>query len=350
MTAISNDAANLTNEYPESLDETSFISAIMQGEPEEGEDAPKRKPSDKAPQEEPEQANDTDEDAEETSEETPEGDAAEAEGDEANKDEAASKKFADDGDETYVKIKVGDEEHEVKVTDLKRLWGQEASLTRKSQEVAAERTAIDAKRAENIAAYDVMLKRATERADQYRALPWTQLMKDPSVPADQLQALQAEANKALEDETFLKAELGNFMHKINEEQKAARVTSAQACINALTNPESPNHIKGWNEAVYNDLRTFGTEVGLDAEMVNNLTDPAAFKVLHMAMQFKRGASKVVTQKVNKTPTKIVKNTAASPAARGSAAQVTAKSAVSKAKKSGSLEDAANAFEALLGDD
>jgi hypothetical protein len=46
--------------------------------------------------------------------------------------------------------------------------------------------------------------------------------------------------------------------------------------------------------------------------VNNLTDPGAIKVLHMAMQFARGAKKVVTQKVNKTPTKIVKNSASAP--------------------------------------
>ena len=323
----------------------------MAGTPEGDDDASKKKPSNNAPAEETAETPDADEEADETSEETPEEETAEdesegAEENEEDGDKTKSKKFADDGDDTYVKIKVGDEEHEVKVTELKRLWGQEASLTRKSQEVAAERTVIDQKRAENIAAYDVMLKRATERADQYRALPWTVLMKDPSVPADQLQALQTEAQKALEDEAFLKHELGNFMKKVQDDQAAVRRTAAQDCIKSITNPESPHHIKGWNEAVYNDLRTFGTEMGLDKEMVNNLTDAGAFKVLHMAMQFKRGAAKVVTQKVNKTPTKIVKNSASAPAARGSAAQVTAKTAVKKAVKTGSMEDAANAFLAL----
>jgi hypothetical protein len=354
MSAINNDAA-LTNDYPEELDENSFINALL-GDPEEGDDASEKKPSKKqAPQEDPEQDNATEEDADENSEETPEDEEAEAEGNEDEEaaeddDKAKSKKFADDGDDTYVKIKVGDDEHEVKVTDLKRLFGQEAALTRKSQEVAEERKAIDTKRAENIAAYDVLLKRATERADQYRALPWTSLMKDPNVPADQLQALQAEAAKAIEDEGFLKNELGNFMQKVTAEQATAHRAAAQECLKAINNPESPAHIKGWNDALYNDLRTFGAEMGIPAETVNQITDAGAIKILHMAMQFHRGAQKVVvTKKVNKTPTKIVKNSASSPATR-SAPQVTAKSAVAKAKKSGSLQDAANAFEALMGDD
>jgi hypothetical protein len=351
MPAIKDDAA-LLNEYPEALDENSFAAAFMDdSDPEEGDDASKKKPSKKAEDDTTEQDNETDEDAEENSDESPEEAEGEDEGNEDDKDEPQAKKFADDSDDTYVKVKVGDEVHEVKVKDLQRLYGQEASLTRKSQEVAEERKTIDTKRAENIAAYDVLLKRASERADQYRALPWTQLMKDPNVPADQLQALQAEAAKALEDETFLKTELGNFMQKVQAEQTTARRTAAQECLKAINNAESPHHIKGWNDALYNDIRSFGTEMGLPAETVNQLTDPGAIKIIHMAMQFQRGAKKVVvTKKVNKTPTRIVKNSASSPAARGTPAQVTAKSAVKQAKATGSMQDAANAFEALMGDD
>lgn len=352
MTAIKDDAAFTNSEYPDELNDDAFVNALLAGDPEEGDDAPEKKPSKKTAEDDTdENANDTDEDADKDSDESPEDKDGDDEGDEDTKDEPAAKKFADETDETYVKIKVGEEEHEVKVTDLKRLWGQEASLTRKSQEVATERTAIDTKRAENIAAYDILLKRTTERADQYRALPWTQLMKDPNVPADQLQALQAEASKALEDETFLKTELGNFMQKVQTEQTTARRTAAQDCLKAIKNPESPAHIKGWNAALYNDLRTFGSEMGIPADTVNEITDAGAIKILHMAMQFHRGAQKVVvTKSVNKTPTKIVKNSASSPATRGTAAQVTVKSAVTKAKRSGSMQDAANAFEAMLGDD
>src|SRR5271166_5311278 len=91
-----------------------------------------------------EETEETEEVAEET-EDTPSEDEAEAdedaqdepseEAEEETEEKPKSKKYADDSD-TYVKVKVGEEEHEVAVKDLKRLWGQEASLTKKSQEVA----------------------------------------------------------------------------------------------------------------------------------------------------------------------------------------------------------------------
>jgi hypothetical protein len=347
MPAIRTDAA-LLNEYPEALEgDDAFVDAFL-GDDEDAEELSEKPEASKTEDDEDrtdDEANEPDEDAEEPSDEDEEGDDEEGEEtDEGPK--AKDKKFADD-DETYVKVKEGDTEHEVPVKDLKRLWGQEAALTRRSQEVADARKNVDEDRAKNIAAYDVLLKRATERANEYRNLPWTVLMKDPNVPADQLQALQAEAQKALEDETFLKNELGGFMQKVQEEQKTARVTAARDCIKSLTTADSPHHIKGWNEVVYNDVRTFATSQGVPTETVNAITDPAAIKILHMAMQFSRGQSKVKTVKVNKTPTKIVKNSASAPAARSSSKTVTAKQAATKAMKSGNVNDAASAFEALF---
>ena len=175
-------------------------------------------------------------------------------------------------------------------------------------------------------------------------------MKDPTVPADQLAALQTEAQKAFEEESFLKNEITGFMQKVADDQLKEQQKSASECLKAINDPKSPNHIKGWTEAMYNDIRSFATEQGLNKDMVNSLTDPGAFKILHMAMQFARGKTKVVTKKVNKTPTKIVKNSASAPAARSSSKVVTANSAVKKAAKSGSQDDAINAFLAIDGDE
>jgi hypothetical protein len=351
MPAIQTDAANL-NEYPNAIDGDENILDAFMTDPEEGDDADEKQPSDKVKDEE---NNQPDADDEEASEETPEDetdeDGEQEDTDEGKEDEGDEQSTIEIKDDHKFKITVDGAEQEFTLGSLKRLAGQEASLTRKSQEVAEVRKAVEADQAKNIAAYDIMLKRSTERANQYRELPWTQLLKDPNVPADQLQALQAEAQKAYEDETFLKNELDGFMQKVSANQLAARQTAARDCLKAINTADSPHHIKGWNEALYNDIRSFATEQGLDKEMVNNLTDPGAFKILHMAMQFKRGSTKVVTQKVNKTPTKIVKNSASAPAARQSAKTVTVKQASSKAIKSGSQDDAINAFEAMFsGDD
>jgi hypothetical protein len=351
---LSGDA--LLNEYPDAIDGDDAIMSAFMTDPEEGDDAPpkKKKPSEKVEDEEEDtnqpDADDETEDAEEPSED--EESEEQEDTDEAKEDDAdEDKSTIEIKDDHKFKITVDGQEQEFTLGSLKRLAGQEASLTRKSQEAAELRKTVEADQAKNIAAYDVLLKRSTERANQYRELPWTQLMKDPNVPADQLAALQAEAQKALEDEAFLKNEIDGFMQKVSADQQKARQTSARDCLKALNDPESKQHIKGWNEALYNDLRTFATnDIGLPTEMVNNLTDAAAFKVLHMAMQFQRGASKVVTTKVNKTPTKIVKNSASAPAARASSKTVTVKQAVAKAAKTGSQDDAINAFLAFEGED
>jgi hypothetical protein len=141
MSPIHTDGA-LLNEYPDAIDGDDAIMNAFMTDPEEGDDAAskKKKPSEKV--EEDEETNQPDADDEEASEETPEEETdedAEEEGQEDDKSEdedKPSKKYADDNDDTYVKVKVGDKEEEVKVNDLKRLYGQEASLTRKSQEVA----------------------------------------------------------------------------------------------------------------------------------------------------------------------------------------------------------------------
>lgn len=367
MTAIQlSDAEALAkfDNYENALDtDDDVFNALFGNETEGSDDAPSKKkeePSEEETEEGDDQektndddADETDEDAEEPSDEEDEGEDDEGNEDEDGEtedDDAPKKKFADD-DETYVKIKEGDKEHEVPVKDLKRLWGQEAALTRKSQEVAEIRKTVDAQQAKNIAAYDIMLKKATERADSYRNLPWIQLTKDPNVPADQLQALQAEAQKALEEEAFLKNEIDGFMRAVGEKQLQERRTAAVECLKAINDTNSPHHIKGWNEAMYNDIRAFAVDQGLHKDMVNSLTDPGAFKILHMAMQFNNGKSKVITKKVNKQPTRIVKSSAAAPAARvGQGKKVVANKAVAKAIKTGSKADAIEAFLALEGDD
>lgn len=354
MPAIQSDAA-LLNEYDEAIEsDDAFMDALF-GKSDEDTDA-HNEPSEDAENEgdEPsneDEHNDDETDDEDTSEETPEdeddeGDEGEGSEDEKN-DQAKAKKFVEVDDDTYVKIKFDGEDREVKVADLNRLWGQEAALTRKSQEVSTAKTQYDEGQAKNIAAYNVLLQRATERANEYRKLPWTQLMKDPNVDAGQLAALQAEAQREFENEQFLKNEVDGFMRKVTDDQLKVRQEAAREALKAINDTASPHHIKGWTEALYNDIRSFASNQGVPAEMVNNITDPAAIKILHMAMQFSRGASKVVTKKVNKTPTKIVKNSASAPATRGSAKSVSAKQAAAKAMKTGTVNDAIDAFEALF---
>jgi hypothetical protein len=329
-------------------------------------DASKKKPSDKGEEsnaaEKEDDANSADADDEqptddetegdneddESPSEDAEGDDEEGEDDDKTKDE---KKYAD-SDDIYVKVKVGDEEHEVPVKDLKRLFGQEAALTRKSQEVATKTKEVEAAQAKNIAALDVLVKRAQEAANPYRNINWAALMKDPNVSAEEANALQQAARVAFENETFLTSQLDAFMGEVQKQQQAVHAKAAQDCLKALTTEDSPTYIKGWDQNLYNDLRAFAVEMGMHKDAVNNLTEAPAFKLLHMAMQFHRGSKKVVTTKVNKAPKKIVKSSTAQGNVNRSVTskQIDRKQKVAQLKKTGSMDDAVAAFETMFSGD
>jgi hypothetical protein len=142
------------------------------------------------------------------------------------------------------------------------------------------------------------------------------------------------------------------MTAIGEKQKVETKAKATECIASLSTPgtaEKPNplHIEGWNDKVYDELRGFARELGANANDVNSMVDPVAFKILHMAMQFKKSSSKVLTVKTKKSPTKIVKSS--SSIGSKPAVTVDRSKAITALKRSGSEEDAVNAFLAGMSD-
>lgn len=355
-------AANYDFDTTAALSEDDGADAFLKSfniEPDaEDEDAPpkKKKPSLEEPTKEDDAAEDEgaeDENSDESPEDEADSDEDEATEEDTKEDKSAKKTYVD-SDETYVKVKVGDEEKEVSVKDLKRLYGQEASLTQKSQEVAAQRKAADEGIAKNVAALNVLHEKAKAKAAPYAALDWLAISKNPNITAEEASALRDEAKAAMDDVSFFEKDLGALMTSIADKQKANTVAQAKVCISALSTPgtaEKPNplHIEGWNDKVYDDLRSFARELGAEPNAVNSMVDPVAFKILHMAMQFKKGSSKVLTIKTKKSPTKIVKTSNSSSASKAPASTTDRTKAIANLKRSGSEEHAVEAFLAGMSD-
>ena len=77
---------------------------------------------------------------------------------------------------------------------------------------------------------------------------------------------------------FFEKDLGTLMTTISEKQKTDHVAQAKVCIEALSTPSTadkpnPLHIEGWNDKVYDELRSFARELGADANAVNAMVDP-----------------------------------------------------------------------------
>lgn len=318
-------------------------------------DASKKKPSDEEGEETPESTSEDDAEEQDATDQTedetdPEADSSDEDGEEAETDDAASKKYSDD-DETFVKIKVGEDEHEVPVKDLKRLFGQEAALTKKSQEVAELRRAVEADHEANAVRLQSLLGRATKRADAYRAIPWLQLTKDPNVPADQLQALQAEAQAALEEESFLTQESTKLLQHVQQQRQTDLVQQAKETVKVLGDQTSPMHIEGWNQQLYGDMLKFAVDQGVPAQVANAIADAPTLKVLHMAMMFAKGQQQVTKvaakTKQDKAPKRIVKTSNSPAPVNSSKSQANQKKAMQRLAKSGSEDDAIDAFAAMF---
>lgn len=263
--------------------------------------------------------------------ETEEEDSETPEADESPEDPEKTP-AAEASDDHVVKVKVDGEEHQVSVKDLKRLWGQEAALTRKSQEIATLRKQIEDEAAKYNTGLEKLVEKAKARFEPFENQDWIELRH--RVDAETYQALRKEAQEAYQDYAFLTQELDGVRQQSQQKAQAQLLEQAKDCLKAIQNPESPHHIADWSPDVYRDLRGFAVQQGIPGEAMDTETSPAVLKILHMAMQYSK-AQQVATKKLTKASPK---KTMASKEAPGR--DDGERSVKTRFAKSGSLEDAA----------
>lgn len=298
-------------------------------------------------EDEPDDSNDADDEPSEPEEETPEEDESDDEEEaeeESETEEKDQKLYA--SDDTFVKLKVDGKEVEASVKDLKRLYGQEQSLTRKSQEAAEIKKKADEAVVKHVTGLEKLLERAKEQAAPYANINFLALTKDPNVSSEELSALSDAATRAFENVRYLEQELDGVFKATQAERQQQMMVQAKEAIKILTDPKTG--IPGWNEQMYNDIRKFAVDTGMNEQIVNEMVDPVAFKILHMAMQYQKGKSALnKTKKVDKTPKRIIKGTPEETVKR---AKANPKQEVYKRlKETGSVDDAADAFMARWGE-
>lgn len=268
-------------------------------------------------------------DPEETSEES-EDESTEEDSDEEAAEPAESKVL---GDDKVVKVKVGDEELEVSVKDLKRLYGQEAAITKKNQALATERKSVEANGQKLAAQMQRVYDKVSARWEPYSKIDM--LVASKQLDTEQFTALRAEAQSAYEDFQFITQEVDTFVKDATAQQQANLNTSAKEAIKVLKDA-----IPGWNQTVYNDVRKYAIDKGMPQETINNLVDPYAIEMIHKAMQFDK-AKIVVTKKKVIQPKKVIKTTKVTTASDIKTDKNS--KAYNKLRASGSVDDAADLF-------
>ena len=224
--------------------------------------------------------------------ETVDEDETDTEDDEDSKD---SKILSE---EALVEIKVNDETHQVSVSDLKRLYGQEAAITKKSQAIASQRKEVEAQGLKYASALETLQKRAEERWKPYSDIDF--FVASQKMDDKEFQALRSEAKFAHDDYKFITEEANNFSKQIQEQQQAQLKEQAKEAIKVLT-----TDIEGWNNSLYDKTRAYAVQSGMPQDMVDTIVDPVAIKIIHKARLYDEG-KKVAVKKKSKVTTKVLK--------------------------------------------
>lgn len=260
-------------------------------------------------------------------EETPEADPAE---ETQEPEEPPAKRVAGEDDE--VLVKVDGEEKRVSVKELQRLYGQEASLTRKSQEVATQRKAAEEQGLVAMAVLEKMYQKAAEKAKPYEGIDLFKASRE--LEPEEFDAIRAEMNRAVEEKKFFEQELNGFLGKLREQQEAYIRQQAGLAIQALK-----QNIPNWNDNLYDEVRTYAVSQGMHPDIVNRVVDPVAITMMHKARLYDLAKAKASSK------TQAVAKSAAPKTAKPSAAPVTGtvkateKKSLERFAKTGDIEDA-----------
>jgi len=257
-------------------------------------------------------------------------------GDEANEDDKDTDDKVDEpvvaADEAVVRVTVDGEERSVPVKDLKRLYGQEASLTRKSQEVALVRKSAEQEGERFTLATQKLMERASERFKPYAEIDWTIAAK--TLDNEEYIALRQEAQAAYGDLKFLKEEFDGHMTATREARQAVLVEEAKEAVSVLK-----RDIPGWNQETYTGVINYAADNGLDREFIAGVTDPNVIKLLHKAMSYDNAKARAATKRKATTS----KNTIKPTNKRNTSAlgKPDSKAELAQLAKSGRVEDAAD---------
>lgn len=268
-----------------------------------------------------------------------EDDEGSEEDDEEGADEAASVA----SDEAEVVVSVDGKDHRVSVKELKRLYGQEAALTQRSQSLAAQRKAVEAQTTHVATILQTRYTEAVARAEKYKGVDMFRAARE--LEPEEFEALRSAKENAESEVQKLEQEGQNLLQQSVQTRQTLLQEQAKLTLKEITNPESRFHIPDWSDNLYGSIRTYAIGQGMDAETVNEIVDPAAIKLLHQAMKYSEAQASIsqkVQKKVKKAPKRVLR--------KGDAPTDT-KSSQIKAKRRAAIEsgDVDDVLELFLAD-
>ena len=205
-------------------------------------------------------------------------------------------------DENLVELSVNGETKQVSVKDLKRLYGQEASLTRKSQDLAAQRKVSDENLQMAQASYQKLMERAEARYKPYADVDM--LVASRQMDPDTFAQLRQDAKSAEDDLKFLREESSQLVSDLQEKQQQVVRQAAAECVKVLE-----ESLPDWGNELYSEIRTYAVQSGLPQAQVDQYTDANVIMLINKARLYdqskqtaegKKAKAKVTKSKSGKT--------------------------------------------------
>lgn len=223
--------------------------------------------------------------------EDPDEDETEDDDDETDEDEDDDE---DDeplaaSDDQVVDIAVNGESKQVSVKDLKRLYGQEASLTKKSQDLATQRKQSEQQLAITQMSYQKLLERAEARHKPYADIDM--LVASREMDAETFTQLRQDAKQAEDDLKFLQEESGQLVSQAQQQHQEATKEAAAECVKVLE-----EHLPEWGNELYSDIREYAVKSGLPKEQVDQYTDPQVIMLINKARLYDQSKQSAKSKK------------------------------------------------------
>jgi len=199
-------------------------------------------------------------------------------------------------DDQIVDINVNGESKQVSVKDLKRLYGQEASLTKKSQDLANQRKQSDESLAQTQLSYQKLLERAEARFKPYADIDM--LVASRQMDPDTFAQLRQDAKQAEEDLTFLKEESNTLVSQQQQQFAEQSKEAAANCVKVLQ-----EQLPDWGDELYSDIRNYAVKSGLPQEQVDQYTDPQVIMLINKARLYDQSKQSAKSKKAKAKLTK-----------------------------------------------
>ena len=259
-----------------------------------------------------------------------------------------SEESESDQDEQRFTVKVAGEDKELTLTELKSLAQQGADYTKKTQQVAEQRKAVEAEQqaieeakymrdayAERLQAMEQLLN-AQQPVEDLESLKesdpigYAVRVAEMSQNKEKLYAIQAERQRIAE------------MQQAEQQQGMQQYLSQQAAVLSETLPEYSDPVKG--EKLRSDLRSFAKNLGFSDQELSAVRDARHVMALYKAMQYdKLQQSKPQLNKRVSEPPKTIKSGNSNTAVNTDQAKKT----MAQLQKSGKVRDAASVFENFI---